>query len=43
MLAPAMREELLDEIAKAINDQGREFDVDYETHLYIARRFDRDN
>ena len=41
MLAPAMREALLVEIAEAINDQGGEFDVDYETHLYIARRVDR--
>lgn len=38
MLTPAIREELLLEIAKAIAGQGGEFDVDYETHLYIARR-----
>ena len=37
MLAPTTREELLGEIAKAIDGQGGEFDVDYETHLYIAR------
>ena len=38
MLAPATREELLGEIAKAVDGQGGSFDVDYETHLYIARR-----
>ena len=42
MLAPATREALLDDIAKAIAAQGGKFDVDYETHLYIARRADRD-
>jgi hypothetical protein len=41
MLAPAKREELLGEIAKAIDGHGGEFDVDYETHLYMARRHDR--
>ena len=43
MLAPATRDALLDDIAKAIDGQGGEIDVDYETHLYIARRADRDN
>jgi SAM-dependent methyltransferase len=43
MLAPATREELLGEIAKAVDGQGGSFDVDYETHLYIARRVDREN
>jgi SAM-dependent methyltransferase len=43
MLAPATREALLDDIAKAIDDRGADFDVDYETHLYIARRLDRGN
>src|SRR5258705_3389649 len=38
MLAPAAREELLGEIAKAVDGQGGGFNVDYETHLYIARR-----
>jgi hypothetical protein len=33
----------IDEIAKAIDGQGREFDVDCETHLYIARRAGRGN
>jgi hypothetical protein len=42
MLAPPKREELLDEITKAIDGHGGEFDVDYETHLYMARRVDRD-
>jgi SAM-dependent methyltransferase len=41
MLAPATREALLDEIANAIDGQGGEFDVDYETHLYMARRAER--
>jgi SAM-dependent methyltransferase len=43
MLTPAMREGLLGELAKAIDDLGGEFDVDYQTHLYIARRVDRSN
>jgi hypothetical protein len=43
MLAPATREALLDDMANAIDGQGGEFDMDYETHLYIARRADRDN
>ena len=43
MLAPATRDELLGDIAKAIDDWGADFDVDYETHLYIARRIDRGN
>jgi hypothetical protein len=42
MLAPPKREELLDEITKAIDGHGGEFDEDYETHLYMARRVDRD-
>jgi len=40
MLTPAVCEELLAETAKAIDGQGGEFEVDYETHLYIARRVD---
>ena len=43
MLAPATRDALLGEIAKAIDDRARDFDVDYETHLYIARRVGRGN
>ncbi len=42
MMEPAKRDELLSEIAKAIDDEGGQFDMDYETHLYIARRADRD-
>ena len=42
MLAPAKLEELLDEIAKAIDSHGEAFDADYETHLYMARRLDLD-
>lgn len=43
MLAPATRDALLGELAKAIDDWGADFDVDYETHLYIARRAGRGN
>lgn len=43
LLAAETREDLLDEIAKAIDDQGGCLDIDYETHLYIAHRFDGDN
>src|ERR1700691_1230248 len=32
---PAKRDELLGDIAQAINSHGGQFDVDYETHLYI--------
>jgi hypothetical protein len=38
MLALATRDRLLGEIAKAVDDQGADFDVDYETHLYMAPR-----
>jgi SAM-dependent methyltransferase len=41
MLAPPIRKELLGEIAEAIGDRGGEFDVEYETHLYIARLVER--
>jgi hypothetical protein len=34
MLAPAAREELLGEIAKAVDGQGGGFNVDYETSLH---------
>jgi hypothetical protein len=37
-MEPAKLDELLREIAQAIDDHGGQFDVDYETHLYIARR-----
>jgi hypothetical protein len=42
MLAPAKHEELLSEITAAIDAQGGEFEMDYETHLYMARRLDPD-
>jgi SAM-dependent methyltransferase len=40
MLAPDIRQKLLDGIAKAVDDHGGEFDMAYETHLYISRRLD---
>jgi ubiquinone/menaquinone biosynthesis C-methylase UbiE len=42
MLESAKREEVISEIAKVIADHGGELTVDYETHLYIARRLNRD-
>jgi SAM-dependent methyltransferase len=42
MLAAAKREEVLGEVAKAVDNYGGRFDMDYETHLYIARRVTRD-
>ena len=42
MLELAQREEMLGEVAKAVDDHGGTLAVDYETHLYIARRLDRD-
>ncbi|WP_316193755.1 hypothetical protein [Bradyrhizobium sp. SZCCHNRI1029] len=42
LLAAETREDLLNEIAKAIDDQGGGLDIDYETHLYIAHRIDGD-
>ncbi len=42
MMEPAKRDELLADIGQAINSHGGRFDVDYETHLYIARRADCD-
>lgn len=42
MMEPTKREEMLGEIAKAVDDQGGEVTLDYETHLYIARRLDLD-
>jgi SAM-dependent methyltransferase len=42
MLESAKREEMLGEVAKAVDDHGGTLAVDYETHLYIARRLDRD-
>jgi SAM-dependent methyltransferase len=43
MLAPSTRKDLLSEMEKAIDGQGGGLDVDFETHLYIARRADLAN
>ena len=37
IMEPAKLNDLLREITQAINAHGAEFDIDYETHLYIAR------
>lgn len=42
MLESAKRDEMLGELAKAIDDGGGRLTVDYETHLYIARRLNRE-
>ncbi|MGB7976971.1 MAG: class I SAM-dependent methyltransferase [Roseiarcus sp.] len=42
MLDSSKREDLLDDIAKAITNHGDRLTVDYEAHLYIARRLSRD-
>ena len=42
MLGSAKRDEMLGELAKAIDDNGGRLTVDYETHLYIARRLNRE-
>ena len=42
MLEFAKREAMLDEFAQAIDRHGGRFTMDYETHLYIARRLDRE-
>jgi hypothetical protein len=42
MMEPAKRDALLADIAQAINNHGEQFDVDCETHLYMARRVDSD-
>lgn len=36
--APAARQAVLDDIAKAVDAYGGAFDMNYETHLYVARR-----
>ena len=41
MLEPGKREEMLREIAEAVEDHGGAFAVDTETHLYMARRLDQ--
>ncbi|HEY1783760.1 MAG TPA: class I SAM-dependent methyltransferase [Roseiarcus sp.] len=40
MLEPGKRDEMLSEIAAAVEDHGGAFAVDTETHLYMARRLD---
>jgi SAM-dependent methyltransferase len=42
MLESGKREEMLGEFAKAIDEDGGRFTVDYETHLYLARHLNRD-
>jgi hypothetical protein len=42
MLESAKRDGVLGEIAKSIDDHGGGLIADYETHLYIARRLNRD-
>ena len=42
MMEAAKREALLAEIAGAIDEEGGELGVDYETHLYMARRLNRE-
>jgi SAM-dependent methyltransferase len=42
MLAPAKHEELLSEVTEAIDGQGGELEMGYETHLYMARLLDPD-
>ncbi len=38
MLAPEKREGLIAALSRAVEDQGGAFTLDYETHLYMARR-----
>lgn len=42
LLTPTVRDELLDDISNAIDHHGGEFEMDYETHLYMARRIGLD-
>jgi SAM-dependent methyltransferase len=42
MLTPSTRDGLLAEISESVEAHGGQFDVDYETHLYLARRLDID-
>jgi hypothetical protein len=41
MMEPGKREALRGEVAQAIEEHGEPFEVDYESHLYIARRAER--
>ncbi|MBI2741429.1 MAG: class I SAM-dependent methyltransferase [Rhodospirillales bacterium] len=38
LIEPAKLAALLDDVAKAIDGQGGRFEIDYETHLYVAQR-----
>jgi hypothetical protein len=42
MIDPPKLEALLDDIVDAIDGHGGQFEVDYETHLYVAHRVDSD-
>ncbi|MGY0576000.1 class I SAM-dependent methyltransferase [Bradyrhizobium sp. RDM12] len=42
MLSQAVREGLLNDVSRAIDRHGGEFEADYETHLYMARRIGGD-
>ena len=42
LIEPAKLEALLDDIADAIDGRGGQFEIDYETHLYVAHRVDSD-
>jgi SAM-dependent methyltransferase len=42
MLPPSTRDGLLAEISESVEAHGGQFDMDYETHLYHARRLDID-
>lgn len=42
LIEPAKLEALLDDIADAIDGHGGQFEIDYETHLYVAHRVDSD-
>lgn len=40
LIEPAKLAALIDDIAQAIDGQGGRFEIDYETHLYVAQRVD---
>ena len=42
MMEPVKRDALLGEVAQAIKEHGEAFEVDYESHLYVARRAERE-
>jgi len=43
MLTQVVRDGLIGDVSKAIDRHGGEFEADYETHLYVARRIDGDS